>query len=63
VAAGLSRGLLRRSFPTPSSAARALNTPVLAVMPRQAQAKPPKPVKAPKPAKGKPELVVVEGGA
>ncbi|MBX9745552.1 MAG: hypothetical protein K2X34_01535, partial [Hyphomonadaceae bacterium] len=65
VAAGLSRGLLRRSFPTPSSAARALNTPVLAVMPRSASpkaAKPPKP-KAPKPAKGKPELVVVEGGA
>jgi len=68
VAAGLSRGLMRRSFPTPSSAARALNTPVLAVMPRSAApkaARPPKAekVKAPKPAKGKPALVVVEGGA
>lgn len=64
LAAGLSRGLLRRSFPTPSSAARALNTPVLAVMPRRVQpkaAKPAKPVKA-KPVKGKPELVVVGGG-
>ncbi|ANP47673.1 hypothetical protein ATE48_18080 [Candidatus Viadribacter manganicus] len=65
LAAGLSRGLMRRSFPTPSSAARALNTPVLAVMPRrqdpkQAKTKPPKPEKA---KKGKPELSVVEGGA
>ncbi len=33
-AAGLSRGLLRRNYPTPSSAARALGAPVLAVMPR-----------------------------
>jgi polysaccharide biosynthesis protein PslE len=63
VAAGLSRGLMRRSFPTPSSAARALNTPVLAVMPRAAQAKPAKAPKPARPAKGKPELVVVEGGA
>jgi len=54
LAAGLSRGLMRRSFPTPSSAARALDTPVLAVMPRH---------KAPKPAKHKPDLTVVEGGA
>jgi uncharacterized protein involved in exopolysaccharide biosynthesis len=65
IAAGLSRGLMRRSFPTPSSAARALHTPVLAVMPRrqepkQAKVKPPKPAKAPK---GKPKLTVVEGGA
>jgi hypothetical protein len=62
VAAGLSRGLMRRSFPTPSSAARALNTPVLAVMPRAAPAKAPKAAKAPKPAKGKPALTLVEGG-
>ncbi len=65
LAAGLSRGLMRRSFPTPSSAARALHMPVLAVMPRrqqskQAKVKPPKPEKA---RKGKPELTVVEGGA
>jgi len=65
LAAGLSRGLMRRSFPTPSSAARALDMPVLAVMPRrrhpkQAKVKPPKPEKAPK---GKPDLTVVEGGA
>ncbi|MEQ1489899.1 MAG: hypothetical protein ABL932_05060 [Terricaulis sp.] len=65
LAAGLSRGLMRRSFPTPSSAARALDTPVLAVMPRKQEPKPVK-VKAPKPEKakkGKPELTVVEGGA
>lgn len=62
VAAGLSRGLMRRSFPTPSSAARALNTPVLAVMPRATPAKAPKAAKAPKPAKGKPALTLVEGG-
>lgn len=68
IAAGLSRGLMRRSFPTPSSAARALDTPVLAVMPRPQAAKPPKPVKAAKPpketkpAKAKPELTLVEGG-
>jgi uncharacterized protein involved in exopolysaccharide biosynthesis len=67
VAAGLSRGLMRRSFPTPSSASRALETPVLAVLPRTAPvkaAKAPKPVKAKKPPKkGKPDLVLVEGGA
>jgi polysaccharide biosynthesis protein PslE len=63
-AAGLSRALMRRSFPTPSSASRALETPVLAVLPRAAKAKPPKRAKAPRPAKkGKPELVLVEGGA
>lgn len=65
LAAGLSRGLMRRSFPTPSSAARALETPVLAVMPRRQDTKAVK-VKAPKPEKakkGKPELTVVEGGA
>jgi uncharacterized protein involved in exopolysaccharide biosynthesis len=64
IGAGLSRALMRRSFPTPSSAARALETPVLAVLPRAAKAKPPKRAKAPRPEKkGKPELVVVEGGA
>jgi uncharacterized protein involved in exopolysaccharide biosynthesis len=64
VGAGLSRALMRRSFPTPSSAARALETPVLAVLPRAANAKPPKRGKAPRPEKkGKPDLVLVEGGA
>ena len=60
LAAGLSRSLMRRSFPTPSSAARALDTPVLAVMPRRQT---PKQAKPKKPSKGKPELTVVEGGA
>ena len=64
VGAGLSRGLVRRSFPTPSSAARALETPVLAVLPRVAAAKPPSSAQAPRPArKGKPDLVLVVGGA
>jgi polysaccharide biosynthesis protein PslE len=63
-AAGLSRGLLRRSFPTPSSASRALDAPVLAVMPRAAPVKAAKPARAAKPdKKGKPQLSVVEGGA
>lgn len=61
-AAGLSRGLLRRSFPTPSSAARALDTPVLAVMPRATPPRPAKPEKAAPKAPKKPELKVVEGG-
>ena len=60
-AAGLSRGLMRRSFPTPSSAARTLETPVLAVMPRKHEPKPVKPKKAPD--KTKPALTLVEGGA
>jgi len=64
IAAGLSRGLMRCAFPTPSSAARALNVPVLAVLPRADKAKPPKRAKAPRPArKGRPELILVEGGA
>lgn len=63
VAAGLSRGLMRRSFPTPSSAARALNAPVLAVLPKVHAAKGVKRRKAPRPAKGKPSLTLVEGGA
>lgn len=63
IAAGLSRGLMRRSFPTPSSAARALNAPVLAVMPRQAAAKNVNRGKPTKPAQGKPALTLVEGGA
>ena len=64
LAAGLSRALMRRSFPTPSAAARALQTPVLAVMPRKQEPKPAKakPEKPPKAAKGKPELTVVKGG-
>lgn len=60
IAAGLSRGLMRRSFPTPSSAARALDVPVLAVVPRRAtggaRAQSP-------PANNKPSLTLVEGGA
>ncbi|MGD9979318.1 MAG: GumC family protein [Hyphomonadaceae bacterium] len=60
LAAGLSRGLMRRSFPTPSSAARALDMPVLAVSPRQA---PPKAAKSKKERPGKPALTLVEGGA
>ena len=64
VAAGLSRALMRRSFPTPSSAARALNTPVLAVLPRAHDATPSKSKKAPRPARtDKPVLVLVGGGA
>jgi polysaccharide biosynthesis protein PslE len=66
IAAGLSRGLLRRSFPTPSSAARALHMPVLAVMPRTRPVKAEKFAKAAKAsraANGKPELKLVESGA
>jgi polysaccharide biosynthesis protein PslE len=64
IAAGLSRALMRRSFPTPSSAGRALDTPVLAVFPRAPTAKKAKRTKPPRPAKkGKPDLVLVEGGA
>ncbi len=62
-AAGLSRGLMRRSFPTPSSAARALDTPMLAVMPRRHEPKAAKPKKVPDVAKVKPALTLVEGGA
>ena len=63
VGAGLSRGLMRRSFPTPSSAARALDTPVLAVMPREGAPKRAAAGRKAAPARGKPELTVVEGGA
>lgn len=62
IAAGLSRGLMRRAFPTPSSAARTLNTPVLAVMPRTAPPKAAKPPKPDKSDKKKPALSVVESG-
>jgi len=48
--AGFSRALMRRSFPTPSSAARTLETPVLAVIPS-----------SPAP-RMRPQLKVVEGG-
>lgn len=61
LAAGLSRALMRRSFPTPSSAARALDAPVLAVIPRAAAPKPAKP--APTRPAVKPSLTLVEGGA
>ncbi|MGE0742756.1 MAG: GumC family protein [Hyphomonadaceae bacterium] len=56
-AAGLSRALLRRSFPTPSSAARALDVPVLAVVPRARTAK-----RSPT-SNAKPALRLVETGA
>jgi hypothetical protein len=62
IAAGLSRGLMRRSFPTPSSAARTLDAPVLAVLPHVHAAKV-RAKKAPRPAKGKPALSVVESRA
>lgn len=61
VAAGLSRGLMRRSFPTPGSAERTLGAPVLAVIPRDGAAPAPK-SRPPRPAKGKPALTLVEGG-
>lgn len=65
VAAGLSRAFMRKSFPTPSSAARTLDTPVLGVVPQAPPKKPPpqpKPHAAAKPAKTeKPKLTVVEG--
>ena len=57
--AGLSRGLMRRSFPTPSSAARALDAPVLAVMPRA----PKRDAAQAPPARAKPVLTLVQGGA
>ena len=50
LAAGLGRGLTRRNFPTPTSAARTLGLPVLAVAPRFTPQRAPK-VKAPKPPK------------
>jgi hypothetical protein len=58
---------MRRGFPTPASASRALGAPVLAVIPRTRAPKPRK-VKTPKPeapprAEGKPKLEVVKGGA
>jgi len=62
-AAGLSRAFMRRSFPTPASAARTLDAPVLAVMPRAQTAKPEKKTKLKPPAKGKPNLTLVENGA
>lgn len=65
VAAGLSRAFMKKSFPTPSSASRTLDLPVLGVAP---QASPPKAVKKtdPRPpakpaTKPKPVLTVVEG--
>jgi uncharacterized protein involved in exopolysaccharide biosynthesis len=69
IATGLVRGLLRRSFPTPSAAARALDAPVLAVTPLVQAARPKKDKKPkaaaeppePAPARAKPELKVVEG--
>lgn len=57
LAAGLSRGLMRRSFPTPSSAARALDAPVLAVMPRSSGE-----TGRAAPRGTKPALTVVAGG-
>jgi uncharacterized protein involved in exopolysaccharide biosynthesis len=62
-AAGLSRAFMRRSFPTPASAARTLNAPVLAVMPRAPAPKAEKKTKPKPAAKGKPNLTLVENGA
>lgn len=60
VGAGLSRALTRRNFPTPSSAARALGAPVLAVVPRQGAPK----TGGAKPGKrSRPALKVVERSA
>ncbi|MGE3142911.1 MAG: GumC family protein [Hyphomonadaceae bacterium] len=68
-AVGLARGLLRRSFPTPQSAARTLGAPVLAVTPARAGPKPtaqksPPEKKAARPAAAakNPRLKVLEGG-
>ena len=61
LATGLVRGLLRQGFATPQAAARALETPVLGVMPR-APALKAKPAPAPK-APNAPKLEVVKGGA
>jgi hypothetical protein len=55
-AAGMSRALMRRNFPTPSSAARTLGAPVLAVIPREAAAAP-----ATRTVRPAPALRVVEG--
>jgi uncharacterized protein involved in exopolysaccharide biosynthesis len=52
IAAGLARGYLRRGFPTPSSAGRTLDTPVLAVMQR---------TKTKRERKTKPALRLVKG--
>lgn len=64
IAVGLIRAFMRQSFPTPAAAARALDTPVLAVLPRTRTEKvrAPKPEKPAKPAGGKPKLEVVRGG-
>jgi uncharacterized protein involved in exopolysaccharide biosynthesis len=68
---GLLRGLLKRSFPTPHAASRALDVPVLAVAPRAQASKSAKPAQAPKPPKPArgakqtftPKLKLVKGGA
>ncbi len=60
IAAGLSRALMRRGFPTPTSAARTLDAPVLAVMPRSPKQR----GSGKKPhTKARPTLTLVEGGA
>ncbi|MES1201674.1 MAG: hypothetical protein ABUS57_09535 [Pseudomonadota bacterium] len=58
LAAALARGLTRRNFPTPASAGKTLDTPVLAVLPRARKQKSAKPKPPPR---GKPDLRVVEG--
>ncbi|HWA01828.1 MAG TPA: hypothetical protein VG841_16090 [Caulobacterales bacterium] len=57
VAAALGRGLMRRGFPTPSSAARTLGAPVLAVLPRKRGPKNSAPDRALRP---RPDLRVVQ---
>lgn len=65
VAAGLVRAFMRQSFPTAAAAARALDTPVLAVMPRTRSERASKPAKARGGGRfaGKPTLEIVKGGA
>jgi len=62
IAAGVSRGLMRRGFPTPTSAERTLQAPVLAILPH-VDAASVKAAKGQRPSKGKPALSVVESGA
>ncbi|GAM99020.1 lipopolysaccharide biosynthesis chain length determinant protein [alpha proteobacterium U9-1i] len=67
IAVGLVRGLLRRGFPTPQAASRALEAPVLAVVPRAAHAAPQMAKQSPPPANDvaprqlKTKLKLVEG--
>ncbi len=63
--AGLGRGFIRQGFPTPSNAARTLDLPVLAVMPRDARVRRPAKDKMPRPTnddiEAAPALKLVKG--